>query len=55
MSSGNKRATAAAACVAFTTAVVAGIRLGEHVVAVGAHLLHERERVRVAEQMVAAQ
>jgi multidrug efflux pump subunit AcrA (membrane-fusion protein) len=41
--------------LAAETAVVAGIRSGEHVVALGAHLLHERERVRVAEQMVAAQ
>ena len=41
--------------LAAETAVVAGVRSGERVVALGAHLLHEGERVRVAEQMVAAQ
>jgi RND family efflux transporter MFP subunit len=41
--------------LAAETAVVAGIRSGEHVVALGAHLLHQGERVRVAEMTVAAQ
>ena len=41
--------------LATETAVIGGVRSGERVVALGAHLLHEGERVRVAEQMVAAQ
>jgi hypothetical protein len=41
--------------VAAETAIVGGVRSGERVVALGAHLLHQGERVRVAEQMVAAQ
>jgi multidrug efflux pump subunit AcrA (membrane-fusion protein) len=41
--------------LAAETAVVAGVRSGERVVALGAHLLHQGDRVRVAEQTVAAQ
>jgi hypothetical protein len=41
--------------VAAETAIVAGVHSGEHVVALGAHLLQEGERVRVAGQTVAAQ
>ena len=41
--------------VAAETAIVGGVRSGERVVALGAHLLHEGERVRGAEQKVAAQ
>jgi RND family efflux transporter MFP subunit len=37
------------------TAAVSGVRTGERVVALGAHLLHEGKRVRVAEQRIAAQ
>ena len=40
--------------LAAETAMVDGVRSGERVVALGAHLLHEGERVRGAEQMVAA-
>ena len=36
------------------TAVVSGINAGERVVALGAHLLHEGERVHIAEDSVAA-
>jgi RND family efflux transporter MFP subunit len=41
--------------VAAETAIVGGVRTGERVVALGAHLLHEGERVRVAGQTVAVQ
>ena len=41
--------------LAAETAVVGGVHSGQRVVALGAHLLHEGERVRVADQMVAAQ
>jgi RND family efflux transporter MFP subunit len=41
--------------LAAETAVVSGVHSGERIVALGAHLLHEGERVRGAEQMVAAQ
>jgi RND family efflux transporter MFP subunit len=41
--------------LAAETAVVVGVSVGERVVALGAHLLHEGERVRVAETTVAAQ
>jgi len=41
--------------LAAETAIVDGVRSGEGVVALGAHLLREGERVRGAEQMVAAQ
>jgi RND family efflux transporter MFP subunit len=37
------------------TAVVSGVNAGERVVALGAHLLHAGERVRLADQRVAAQ
>jgi RND family efflux transporter MFP subunit len=37
------------------SAVIYGVRAGERVVALGAHLLHRGERVRVIEQSVAAQ
>jgi RND family efflux transporter MFP subunit len=37
------------------TAAVSGVRTGERVVALGAHLLHEGKRVRIAEQRIAAQ
>jgi RND family efflux transporter MFP subunit len=41
--------------LAAETAIVGGVPSGVRVVALGAHLLHEGERVRVAEQTVAAQ
>jgi RND family efflux transporter MFP subunit len=41
--------------IAAETAIVDGVRSGERVVALGAHLLHQGERVRVAELTVAAQ
>jgi RND family efflux transporter MFP subunit len=41
--------------LAAETAIVAGVHSGERVVALGAHLLQEGERVRVAGQTVAAQ
>jgi RND family efflux transporter MFP subunit len=41
--------------IAAETAIVGGVRTGERVVALGAHLLHEGERVRIAGQTVAAQ
>jgi RND family efflux transporter MFP subunit len=41
--------------LAAETAVVSGIPSGARIVALGAHLLHPGERVRVAEPMVAAQ
>jgi multidrug efflux pump subunit AcrA (membrane-fusion protein) len=41
--------------LAAETAVVDGVRSGERVVALGAHLLHQGERVRVAEMTVAVQ
>jgi hypothetical protein len=37
------------------TAIVSGINAGERVVALGAHLLHEGERVRLADDRIAAQ
>jgi RND family efflux transporter MFP subunit len=37
------------------SAMVAGIQVGERVVALGSHLLHQGEVVRIVEQMVAAQ
>jgi RND family efflux transporter MFP subunit len=37
------------------TAIVSGINAGEHIVALGAHLLHEGERVRLADDRIAAQ
>jgi RND family efflux transporter MFP subunit len=37
------------------TAIVSGVNSGERVVALGAHLLHEDERVRVAGDRIAAQ
>ena len=37
------------------TAIVSGVNAGERVVALGAHLLHAGERVRLADQRVAAQ
>lgn len=41
--------------VAAETAIVGGVPVGARVVALGAHLLHQGERVRVAGQTVAAQ
>lgn len=41
--------------IAAETAIVEGVRSGERIVALGAHLLHEGERVRTAETAVAAQ
>jgi RND family efflux transporter MFP subunit len=41
--------------IAAETAIVDGVRSGERVVALGAHLLHQGERVRVTEMTVAAQ
>lgn len=35
------------------TAVVSGVKSGEHVVALGAHLLHQGERIRLADDRVA--
>ena len=37
------------------TAVINGVRTGERVVALGAHLLHPGDRVRIAEERIAAQ
>jgi RND family efflux transporter MFP subunit len=37
------------------TAVISGVRTGESVVALGAHLLHPGDRVRIAEERIAAQ
>jgi RND family efflux transporter MFP subunit len=37
------------------TAVVSGVKSGERVVALGAHLLHQGERVRLADDRIAAQ
>jgi RND family efflux transporter MFP subunit len=37
------------------TAVVSGVEPGERVVALGAHLLHQGERVRLADERIAAQ
>jgi hypothetical protein len=37
------------------TAVVSGVRPGERVVALGAHLLHQGERVRLADDREAVQ
>jgi RND family efflux transporter MFP subunit len=36
-------------------AIVSGVEAGEHVVALGAHLLHQGERVRLADDRIAAQ
>ncbi|HET6222950.1 MAG TPA: efflux RND transporter periplasmic adaptor subunit, partial [Dongiaceae bacterium] len=36
------------------TAIVSGVNAGERIVALGAHLLHEGERVHVADDSVAA-
>jgi hypothetical protein len=36
------------------TAVISGVRPGERVVALGAHLLHPGDRVRIAEERIAA-
>jgi RND family efflux transporter MFP subunit len=41
--------------VAEETAVVSGVESGERVVALGAHLLHQGERVRLADDRIAAQ
>ena len=35
------------------TAVVSGVKSGEHVVALGAHLLHQGERIRLADDRIA--
>jgi RND family efflux transporter MFP subunit len=37
------------------TAVVSGVKSGERIVALGAHLLHQGERVRLADDRIAAQ
>jgi multidrug efflux pump subunit AcrA (membrane-fusion protein) len=37
------------------TAVVSGVESGERVVALGAHLLHQGERVRLADDRIASQ
>ena len=37
------------------TAVVSGVEPGERVVALGAHLLHQGERVRLADNWIAVQ
>jgi len=37
------------------TAVISGVRTGERVVALGAHLLHPGDRVRIAEERIASQ
>jgi hypothetical protein len=37
------------------TAVISGVRTGERIVALGAHLLHPGDRVRIAEERIASQ